>query len=101
MIRKIIHGEVEHHAGLTEDIEKERLWLHVNHCLLSLKDMVECKADVTPVVFQEAGNEYNSEAWTLKDAPRSCKNYQGLIDAFSLMPICSSGCNADEIYHTT
>lgn len=98
MLRKTIHGEIEHHPGLSDQIQKGRLWLHTNHCLLSLKIMVECKADAMPVIFKEAGSGSSAGAWTMRDAPRRCKNYDALRDAFKERPLCSSGCNADEIY---
>lgn len=101
MIRKFIHREKEHHLDLTEKLEEAKLWLHVNHCLLSLKNLVECKSDVTPVVLGEAGGSSKVGAWTLRDAPRLCKSYGPLIDAVRERKLCSSSCNADEIYDAT
>lgn len=98
MLRKTLHGEVEHHAGLTDEIEKGRLWLHTNHCLLSLKIMIECKSDATPVIFVEAGGGSTVGAWTMRDAPRMCRDYDVLRNGLKQRRLCSSGCNSDEIY---
>ncbi|KAH6653024.1 hypothetical protein BKA67DRAFT_647014 [Truncatella angustata] len=99
MLRKAIHGEKEHHAGLSDQLERGRYWLHTNHCLLSLKIMIECKADATPVIFEEADDGRSRiGAWTMRDAPRRCKNYDALRNGLKQKPLCSSGCNSDEIY---
>ncbi|KAK2603901.1 hypothetical protein QQS21_003936 [Conoideocrella luteorostrata] len=98
LIRKTLYGEEVSHS-LSEEIEKERLWYHTNHCLLSLKIMIECKADPTPVLFKDAGKDNRIGAWTLVDAPRRCKNYEPLRIALrGSEKMCSINCNAAEIY---
>lgn len=103
MIRRIVQGDLEsfYLAGISEDFQKPTPWFHVNHCLLALMNVVKCKADATPVVFQEAAKGKNVGAWSLKDAPRRCKNYQRLVDAVKVETICSMSCAADEVYQTT
>lgn len=96
VIRSFIYGQYEHVAGLSREIERGRMWAHVDHCLLSLKNVIECKADATPVIL--ASHPDGGTGWTLKDAPRLCKNYQGLMDSYKRRIVCSTHCNSDEIY---
>lgn len=89
-------------AGQNESTQEKqsRFHNHVDHCLFLLKTMAECKSDATPVILQEAGNASHVGAWTLKDAPRRCKDFEVLLDAYSERKICSSFCDASEIYET-
>ncbi|KAH8682055.1 hypothetical protein BX600DRAFT_429948 [Xylariales sp. PMI_506] len=98
MIRNSIYGVKEHHAGFGEDIEDAALQLHVDHCLLSLKNVIECKSDVTPVVLSKGQYSGIRGAWTLRDSPKRCKNFELLSQRHRELALCSSSCNADEIY---
>ncbi|KAM7195069.1 protein of unknown function (DUF3328) domain containing protein [Rhypophila sp. PSN 637] len=94
MLRRVVYGEVEHHEDESKEIERARMWLHVDHCLLSLKNVIECRADATPVVLASQ----KDGSWTLKDAPRHCKNHQRLLDSYAEKTVCFTNCNANEVY---
>ena len=72
-----------------------RFDLHVNHCLLALKLIIECKADATPVLLEERQGseevEYMSK-WKLLDPPRQCRDYHSLSRYAREASICSVGC---------
>jgi hypothetical protein len=82
--------------------------LHVNHCLLALKLVIECKADSGPVVLEVEGEEGESldeestmSAWKLRDPPKQCRRFEPLRDWYASHTICSSFCGAPEIYNGT
>lgn len=80
-------------------VQDAELRLHVDHCLLSLKNMIECRADAAPVVLQDAGSDSKVGAWTLRDPPKHCKNYNVLQTGYKDRTLCPTHCNADEIYN--
>lgn len=76
--------------------------LHVNHCLLALKLIIECKADSGPVILEEveeADKSSQVSAWKLQDLPRQCRRFEPLRDWYETHTICSSFCGAEEIYN--
>jgi len=76
---------------------------HVNHCLLALKQVIECKSDASPVVLEvveDMAGEKGSElsVWRLRDSAKRCRRYDPLKDWYSKNSVCSSWCGAPEIY---
>ena len=78
--------------------------LHVNHCLLALKLIIECKADASPIILEEVDDQVlhpgpQHSAWRLRDPPRRCRRFEPLRDWYRDNTICSSWCGAPEIYN--
>lgn len=79
--------------------------LHVNHCLLALKLIIECKADSGPVILEEieesetSGKNHQISAWKLRDPPKQCRRFEPLRSWYGSHTICSSFCGAPEIYN--
>ena len=80
--------------------------LHLNHCLLALKIVIECKADSAPILLEEREEQYDTwgkdvqvSAWKLRDPPKQCRNFEPLHDWYDANTICSSFCGAPEIYN--
>jgi hypothetical protein len=77
---------------------------HINHCLFALEVVVKCKADISPVILEETpelrglDEELPLSSWRLRDPVKKCRKYEPLRDWFRDHAICSSYCNADEIY---
>ncbi|KAB8215519.1 hypothetical protein BDV33DRAFT_227529 [Aspergillus novoparasiticus] len=53
-----------------------RFHIHKDHCFMILKTMIECQADVTPVLF--AKDSSGTGAWKTRDAPRKCRRNDAL-----------------------
>jgi Mycotoxin biosynthesis protein UstYa len=79
--------------------------LHLNHCLLALKIVIECKADSGPILLEELEEESDTSskdvkvsAWRLQYPPKQCRRFEPLRNWYEANTICSSFCGAPEIY---
>ncbi|KAK8084278.1 hypothetical protein PG997_005549 [Apiospora hydei] len=69
--------------------------LHANHCFISLFTMVQCQADMTPVLFQRDSSGLG--AWKTRDAPHRCKQYERMTEWQKKNQICTLQCSEDDV----
>lgn len=69
--------------------------LHANHCFISLFTMVQCQADVTPVLFQRDTSGLG--AWKTMDAPHRCKKYERMTEWQKENQICTLQCSEEDV----
>jgi hypothetical protein len=69
--------------------------IHQRHCGVVLLKMVQCMADVTPVLFQHDGNKRLDELKP-RDAPRRCKRFERLEQWVRDNSICLMVCNPED-----
>ncbi|RAK96756.1 oxidase ustYa family protein, partial [Aspergillus ibericus CBS 121593] len=67
-----------------------RYAVHTKHCYLALKRMLECQADITPVLFKEQGDE--SGVWETRNAPHKCKDFPTLLQWQADHTVCERPC---------
>jgi hypothetical protein len=70
---------------------------------MALKLVIECKADISPVVLEEKQTVDKEQGvqhvtWKLHDPPKRCRKFEPLQNWYRDNTICSSWCGAPEIY---
>ncbi|KAB8250684.1 hypothetical protein BDV35DRAFT_400548 [Aspergillus flavus] len=75
LIRQWIYREQFDYSMFT-NTSSTRFHIHKDHCFMILKTMIECQADVTPVLF--ARDTSGIGAWKTRDAPRKCRRNDAL-----------------------
>ncbi|PYI07691.1 hypothetical protein BO78DRAFT_428813 [Aspergillus sclerotiicarbonarius CBS 121057] len=64
-----------------------RYAVHTKHCYLALKRMLECQADITPVLFKERDG-----GWETQNAPHKCKDFSTLLQWQADHTVCERPC---------
>ncbi|KAF5858932.1 hypothetical protein ETB97_003535 [Aspergillus alliaceus] len=94
LIRQWIYRDQFDYSDFT-NTSSVRFHIHKNHCFLILKTMIECQADVTPVLFEKDLSGVG--AWKLRDAPRKCRRNQALVEFIEENKICGLECAPEDL----
>lgn len=74
----------------------ERMFeIHANHCYITLKTLIECNSDVSPVVFQWDSSEMGE--WRTADVPHRCKKWDVITEWIDKNKICPLTCGVDVV----
>ncbi|PWY79743.1 hypothetical protein BO70DRAFT_293414 [Aspergillus heteromorphus CBS 117.55] len=69
-----------------------RFAVHTKHCYLALKRMLECQADISPVLFEEASSVEGSGVWKPLNAPQKCKDFSAVLEWHADHTVCERPC---------
>lgn len=97
LIRQWIYRDQFDYSMFT-NTSSTRFHIHKDHCFMILKTMIECQADVTPVLF--ARDTSGIGAWKTRDAPRKCRRNDALVRFIEENKLCGLECSPGDIVQT-
>ncbi|OJJ42507.1 hypothetical protein ASPZODRAFT_2119918 [Penicilliopsis zonata CBS 506.65] len=69
------------------NISSWRYAMHTKHCYLALEKMLECQADISPVLFEQGDG-----VWETRNAPHKCKDFPALVQWQADNTVCGRPC---------
>ena len=95
LVRQWIYRDQFNYDGEFTNTSDTRFHIHKNHCLLVLKTIIKCVADVTPVLFERDTSGLG--AWKTRDAPHKCRRNDLLGQWIEEHKVCGLKCTPQEI----